>query len=164
MLEVAVCGELAVDSVFATARAETKQVSRPRRQSLNNQVPRSPLRGTSNGFVAEPLADCPANRKLPPFRIDLPGQHRVGGPRRKAREDVTPSRSTARRMQGGDRRRDCSPVPVLWRVISNDDAQGAAAPIVLFESVNYPTLPLGRAPSRLRVGLPASMTRFAGTE
>jgi len=52
-------GKLAVDSVFATARAEIKQVSRPRRQSVNNQVARSPSRGTSNGFVAEPLADCP---------------------------------------------------------------------------------------------------------
>ena len=46
------------------------------------QVTRSPLRGRSNGFVAKPLADCPANLSLPIFRIDLLGQHRVGDPRR----------------------------------------------------------------------------------
>lgn len=77
----AVRGKLAVDSVFATTSTRKQKVSRPRRESLNNQVTRSPLRGTSNGFVAEPLADSPANLKLPIFRIDLPGQHWVGGPR-----------------------------------------------------------------------------------
>ena len=53
-------GELAVDSVFATVHSRNQKVSRPRRQSLNNQITRSPLRGTSNGFVAKPPADCPA--------------------------------------------------------------------------------------------------------
>ena len=31
--------------------------------------------------MAKPLANCPVNRRLPPFRSGLLGQHRVGGPR-----------------------------------------------------------------------------------
>ena len=32
-----------------------------------------PFQGTSNGCVAQPLADCPANLRLSNFRIDLLG-------------------------------------------------------------------------------------------
>ena len=72
-------GRLAVDSVSATVRAGIKHVSRPRRPT-QKKLPPSRQYGRSNGFVAEP-APSVANLRLPTFRIDLPGRHRVGGPR-----------------------------------------------------------------------------------
>jgi hypothetical protein len=39
------------------------------KQSGNSE----PSTGASNGFVAEPLADCPVNLRLSNFRIDLLG-------------------------------------------------------------------------------------------
>ena len=87
-------GQLAVDSVFATARAEIKTVSRPRpqkprisgvrtrreascqRRPTQNKLTRSPSRGTSNGFVAEP-APSVANLRFPTFRTD--GNRRLCG-------------------------------------------------------------------------------------
>ncbi len=83
-----VCGTLAVDSVFATAQAEIKHVSRPRRPT-QNKIPRSPTRGTSIGVGATPVPSV-TNRRFPPIRID--GNRHVcgsGGPRLEARNDIT---------------------------------------------------------------------------
>jgi len=62
-------GKLAVDSVFATARAEIKTVSRPRRPTQNNQITRYPTPGTSIGSVALPVPSV-TNHRFPTIRID----------------------------------------------------------------------------------------------
>lgn len=56
------------------------QTSKPTASTDKNKLTPTRHRGRSNGFVAEP-APLVANRKFSTVRIDLPGRHRVGGPR-----------------------------------------------------------------------------------